>query len=65
MPEVLECHLVSGTFDYLVKAPLDGMPEYRRRLGRMLMRIPVPAQSNSYVVKETSALSVTLRSTSR
>ncbi|HSV78727.1 MAG TPA: winged helix-turn-helix transcriptional regulator [Ramlibacter sp.] len=52
MPEVLECHLVSGSFDYLVKARLAGMPEYRQLLGSMLKRIPVPAQSNSYVVME-------------
>ena len=60
MPEVLECHLVSGSFDYLVKARLAGMPQYRHLLGSMLERIPVPAQSNSYVVmeevKETFAL---------
>lgn len=52
MPEVLECHLVSGTFDYLVKARLSGMAEYRQLLGSMLKKIPVPAQSNSYVVME-------------
>lgn len=51
-PEVLECHLVSGSFDYLVKARLRGMSEYRQLLGKMLERIPVPAQSNSYVVME-------------
>jgi Lrp/AsnC family leucine-responsive transcriptional regulator len=52
MPEVLECHLVSGNFDYLVKVRLTGMTEYRHLLGSMLKRIPVPAQSNSYVVME-------------
>ena len=51
-PEVLECHLVSGSFDYLVKARLAGMGEYRQLLGTMLKRIPVPAQSNSFVVME-------------
>jgi Lrp/AsnC family transcriptional regulator, leucine-responsive regulatory protein len=52
MPQVLECHLVSGSFDYLVKARLSGMAEYRQLLGSMLRKIPVPAQSNSYVVME-------------
>lgn len=60
MPEVLECHLVSGSFDYLVKARLDAMADYRDLLGAMLKKIPVPAQSNSYVVmeevKETTVL---------
>jgi len=52
IPEVLECHLVSGSFDYLVKARLAGMGEYRQLLGTILNKIPVPAQSNSYVVME-------------
>ncbi|OJX30331.1 MAG: AsnC family transcriptional regulator [Burkholderiales bacterium 68-12] len=52
MPEVLECHLVSGSFDYLVKARLTGMSEYRHMLGTMLKQMPVAAQSSSYVVME-------------
>ncbi|HQQ70354.1 MAG TPA: winged helix-turn-helix transcriptional regulator [Alicycliphilus sp.] len=52
MPEVLECHLISGSFDYLVKARLSGMSEYRSLLGSILQQMPVPAQSNSYVVME-------------
>ena len=51
-PRVLECHLVSGTFDYLVKARLSAMREYRDLLGQILRKVPVPAQSNSYVVME-------------
>ena len=51
-PRVLECHLVSGTFDYLVKARLSAMREYRDLLGQILRKMPVPAQSNSYVVME-------------
>lgn len=52
MPEVLECHLVSGSFDYLIKARLRAMTEYRDLLGKILDKLPVPAQSNSYVVME-------------
>jgi Lrp/AsnC family leucine-responsive transcriptional regulator len=61
MPEVLECHLVSGSFDYLVKARLSGVPEYRQLLGTMLKRMPVPAQSNSYIVMEEIKESFVLR----
>lgn len=60
IPEVLECHLVSGSFDYLVKARLAGMADYRQLLGSMLKRIPVAAQSNSYVVMEEIKESVAL-----
>lgn len=52
MPEVIECHLVSGEFDYLVKFRLRGMAEYRHELGELLKRLPVPAGSQSYVVME-------------
>lgn len=52
MPEVMECHLVSGSFDYLVKARLHNMSEYRDLLGDILARVSVPAQSHSYVVME-------------
>ncbi len=37
IPEVLECHLISGEFDYLVKARLKEMSAYRRLLGDLLL----------------------------
>jgi Lrp/AsnC family leucine-responsive transcriptional regulator len=52
LPEVLECHLVSGGFDYLIKARLRGMDEYRHLLGNLLKNLPVSAESRSYVVME-------------
>ena len=52
VPEVMECHLVSGSFDYLVKARLRGMSEYRHLLGDLLKKLPVTAESHSYVVME-------------
>jgi len=36
MPEVLERHLISGSFDYLVKVRLTDMSEYRHLLGSIL-----------------------------
>ncbi|MEN5161327.1 winged helix-turn-helix transcriptional regulator [Achromobacter spanius] len=52
VPEVMECHLVSGDFDYLVKARLTEMSEYRRLLGEILKRLPASAESHSYIVME-------------
>ena len=52
IPEVMECHLVSGSFDYLVKARLRAMSEYRHLLGDILKKLPVAAQTHSYVVME-------------
>lgn len=36
IPEVLECHLISGEFDYLIKARLKEMSAYRKLLGNIL-----------------------------
>ena len=52
LPEVLECHLISGEFDYLVKARLKEMSAYRRLLGDLLKQLPASASSHSYVVME-------------
>ena len=61
IPEVQECHLVSGDFDYLIKARIHEMAEYRKLLGDMLLELPGAAQSRSSVVmeeiKETLVLS--------
>jgi Lrp/AsnC family leucine-responsive transcriptional regulator len=61
VPDVQECHLVSGDFDYLVKARLGGMDEYRNLLGSILNKLPVPAQSHSYVVMEEVKESLAMR----
>lgn len=65
IPEVQECHLVSGDFDYLIKARIHEMAEYRTLLGDMLLQLPGAAQSKSYVVmeeiKETLVLSTDAR----
>ncbi|GAA4026340.1 Lrp/AsnC ligand binding domain-containing protein [Actimicrobium antarcticum] len=52
IPAVMECHLVSGDFDYLIKARIREMAEYRKLLGDMLLQLPGAAQSKSYVVME-------------
>ena len=52
VPEVMECHLVSGDFDYLIKARLPEMNKYRQLLGEILKRLPASAESRSSVVME-------------
>ena len=52
IPEVLECHLISGEFDYLVKARLKEMSVYRKLLGDLLKKLPSSASSHSYIVME-------------
>ncbi len=52
VPEVMECHLVSGDFDYLIKARIGEMGEYRQLLGNILLKLPAAVESRSYVVME-------------
>jgi Lrp/AsnC family leucine-responsive transcriptional regulator len=52
LPELMECHLVSGNFDYLLKARVKDMQEYRRLLGEKILALPGVSDSRSYVVME-------------
>jgi Lrp/AsnC family leucine-responsive transcriptional regulator len=40
MPEVLECHLVTGEYDYVIKAAVGGTQGYERLLRDKLYRLP-------------------------
>ena len=51
-PEVLECHMVAGGFDYLVKARVADMSAYRRFLGASLLALPGVRESRTYAVME-------------
>lgn len=52
LPEILECHLVSGDFDYLIKARVADMKAYRELLGETLLTLPGVSDSKTYVVME-------------
>ncbi len=52
LSEVQECHLVSGNFDYLIKARVADMKAYREFLGDTLLSLPGVHESTSYVVME-------------
>ena len=52
LDDIQECYLVSGNFDYLLKARVADMDEYRRLLGETLLSLPGVQESTSYVVME-------------
>lgn len=52
MPEVLECHMVAGGFDYLVKTRVADMASYRRFLGDILLSLPGVRETRTYAVME-------------
>lgn len=51
-PEVLECHMVAGGFDYLVKTRVSDMTAYRRFLGDVLLALPGVRETRTYAVME-------------
>lgn len=51
-PEVLECHMVAGGFDYLIKTRFGNMTAYRRFLGEGLLSLPGVRETRTYAVME-------------
>ncbi len=52
LAEVQECYLVSGNFDYLIKARVADMNAYREFYGETLLTLPGVQECTSYVVME-------------
>ena len=53
VPEIQECHLVSGNFDYLIKARVADIEQYLTLLGETILALPGVKDSRSYIVMET------------
>ena len=49
--EVVECHMIAGGFDYLLKLRFANMEAYREVLG-MIIELPAVSQTHTYVVTE-------------
>ena len=60
MPEVLECHMVAGGFDYLIKVRVRDMDAYRQFLGTSLTSLPGVRETHTYAVMEEVKHSVRL-----
>lgn len=50
--QILECHMVGGGFDYLIKIRVRDMAEYRDILGGVIGALPMVENTNSYFVME-------------
>lgn len=50
--EVMECHMVAGGFDYLVKARVKGMETYRKFLSDVIQTLPGVRETHTYAVME-------------
>ena len=51
-PEILECHLVAGGFDYLVKTRVANMQAYREFVGSVIWALPGVRETRTYAVME-------------
>jgi Lrp/AsnC family leucine-responsive transcriptional regulator len=50
--QILECHMVGGGFDYLLKIRVRDMGEYREILGGVIGTLPMVEGTHSYFVME-------------
>ena len=50
--DVIECHMVAGGFDYLLKVRVADMAAYRRFLGEALWSVPGVRETRTYTVME-------------
>lgn len=50
--QILECHMVGGGFDYLLKIRVADMAEYRDILGGIIGTLPMVESTHSYFVME-------------
>lgn len=51
-PEIMECHLVAGGFDYLLKIRCADMNAYRQFSGDVLWQLPGVRETRTYAVME-------------
>jgi Lrp/AsnC family leucine-responsive transcriptional regulator len=65
LENIQSCFLVSGDYDYLLKARVADMTAYRELLGHRILKLPAVQESTSYVVmeelKETMAIDISYR----
>lgn len=51
-PEIMECHMVAGGFDYLLKTRMADMSAYRDFAGTVLWQLPGVRETRTYAVME-------------
>ncbi|AOA58529.1 winged helix-turn-helix transcriptional regulator [Acinetobacter larvae] len=50
--EIVECHMTSGGFDFLIKIRCQNMEEFRKISGQILWQLPGIKETRSYPVME-------------
>jgi Lrp/AsnC family leucine-responsive transcriptional regulator len=52
IPEIVECHMVAGGFDYLIKVRVESMAVYRDVLTKVLVELPAVRETHTFAVFE-------------
>lgn len=52
IPEIEQCHLIAGAFDYLLKVRTSGMSSYRLVLAERISTLPHVANTSTYVAMQ-------------
>lgn len=52
VPEIEECHMIAGSFDYLLKVRTSDIADYRRVLGERISALPHVSHTSTHVVME-------------
>lgn len=53
IPQIEQCHMIAGGFDYLLKVRTSDIASYRRILGEQISAMPHVAQTSTFVAMET------------
>lgn len=53
LPEVEQCHMIAGGFDYLLKVRTSDMASYRSVLGEKISALPHVRQTSTFVAMES------------
>ncbi|MEO1329807.1 MAG: Lrp/AsnC ligand binding domain-containing protein [Pseudomonadota bacterium] len=51
-PEIEQCHMIAGAFDYLLKVRTRDIQTYRRVLGETISALPYVASTSTHVAME-------------
>lgn len=53
IPEIEQCHMIAGSFDYLLKVRTKNIASYRQVLGEQISTLPHVAHTSTFVAMES------------
>ena len=52
IPEIEQCHMIAGKFDYLLKVRTKNIMDYRHTIGEKISSLPCDSNTSTHVVME-------------